>query len=284
MDYLDSINKDLIATLELRSISRWSLSHKEKTTNRSRLMLFFNGTPAPKIDAVGSDCLILPGNIVTLIVSGNVTDATSDLIDTPSKQLQTVTVSWPGGTADSNLTNAAAAEIPWKPYKFEGPSLKRFFCCQRPGNYPIEIQTSENAAGETGRTQQSVIVDEIVTNIILAAASIQLRRMNSDSIMALSPSTTRAKSWRETGPSSKIFQFDPKRRLVQVGIALGWNPDGNGGYNQCASSGTRFRPVYSSIATSLLSRPVHRQTTLSSRNSSLAVGFFRKLNGEHSCR
>ncbi len=195
---------------------------KGKDDKPSSVSGFYNGTATPVIDATATNCAVTPAGVVTLTVSGSVTDATSDLIDLPAKQLQTVTVKWPGGSADTHLANTAAAELPWKPYQFKGTFTQAVtFTVSGPGAYPIDIETSESAAGQTGLTQQYVQVSETQTHIVLtgsltATAADTLRYFTGEESQG-DPSELLP----ETGAATRMFQASPTADDLKVEILAG---------------------------------------------------------------
>ena len=121
----------------------------------------FNGTATPVIDAQVTDCSI-SNNVITLALSGTVTDDTSDLIDTPAKQLQSLDVISPSGSQTINLANTEGGEeLPWKPYKWGSSfTASTSFTVSGPGDYSVEITTALNAAGMAGTTSASVSVTQ----------------------------------------------------------------------------------------------------------------------------
>ena len=183
---------------------------------------FYNGTATPVIDATATNCAVTPAGLVTLTVSGTVTDATSDLIDTPAKQLQTVTVKWPGGSAVSNLANTAAPELPWKPYKFASSFTQAVsFTASGPGAYPIDIETSESAAGQTGLTQQYVQVSETQTHIVLTGS---LTATTAETLRYFGGAESQndpSELLEETDVATKMFQVSPTSDAFKVEILSG---------------------------------------------------------------
>jgi protein-glutamine gamma-glutamyltransferase-like protein len=119
----------------------------------------YNSVAPPKIFAAITGSSISADGVVTLTVSGTVTDDTSDLIDDPSKQLQTLTISTPGISQTVNLATDAAPELPWQPYKFSSTFSQQIsFTAGGPGEYPVTLTTSENAGGVAAMTEQVVVV------------------------------------------------------------------------------------------------------------------------------
>lgn len=179
---------------------------------------FFNGTAAPVIEANAGSCSISSQGVVTLSVSGTVTDATSDLIDTPSKQLQSLFVRKPGGQSTLSLNNSASPELPWKPYKFSSSfSTTVTFSTSGPGEYPVELKTSENAGGMAASTQAYVHVFDLIDNIEMTASldpgSADVIRYYTGPASSGDP----GELMTETANTSKRFAFDPDT-FVQVEI------------------------------------------------------------------
>ncbi len=166
-----------------------------------------NGTAAPVIDAHVTGCSISTNGVVTVGVSGTVADATSDLIDAPGKQLQTLKVESPGGTQTINLpNNGAGEELPWKPYKWGSSfSATVSFTVTGPGDYPVNITTDINAGGMAASTTAYVTVSQ-------STAHIELNKLKSDTADSLRfyENTSTGKSGEimvETSANSQMFTF-----------------------------------------------------------------------------
>jgi len=110
----------------------------------------FNAVPCPKITAQVDSASVSANGTVTMTISGHVTDDTSDLIDTPSKQLQSLDVLVNGQSVQTiTLTSTATPEYPWRPYKFQSQQFTATVQCAIGGlgeGY-VTLQTAENAAG-----------------------------------------------------------------------------------------------------------------------------------------
>jgi len=122
---------------------------------------FFNCVPCPQFDVATDDCSIAADGTVSLSVSGTLTDAASDLVDDPAKQLQWINVYRGSQLKDTiNLTNTATPDMPWKPYKFESSfSTNITFPTDGFGEYRVDLETSENVAGCSSTLTYSVFVD-----------------------------------------------------------------------------------------------------------------------------
>lgn len=121
-----------------------------------------NGTAAPVIEAQVTACSINAAGVVTVGVAGTVTDATSDLIDTPAKQLQSLKVESPGNSQIIALINTmGGVELPWKPYRWGASfTATTSFATSGLGDFPVTITTDINAGGMAGSTSAYITVSQ----------------------------------------------------------------------------------------------------------------------------
>jgi len=110
----------------------------------------YNCVPTPQILATVEDCQIDESGLVTMTISGTVTDQTSGIVADPGLQLQNITISagnQPGNTID--LVNGAEPEYPWQPYRFQSSfsATVQFQTDPSEEEYYVFLNSSENAAG-----------------------------------------------------------------------------------------------------------------------------------------
>jgi hypothetical protein len=170
----------------------------------------YNGTATSVIDAQVTACTISGAGVVTLTLSGDITDATSDLIDDPAKQLASVDVTAPGGNPVTlELENETDPEDPpdlWRPYPWQSSfSATVSFTAGGEGDYPVSITTALNAGGMAGATEAVVHVSTSQLNVALSAA---LNSAVADQITfytGSTPSGDPGETYTETGADTKIF-------------------------------------------------------------------------------
>jgi len=172
---------------------------------------FFNGTSAPVIEANVVGCSISSSNVVTVAASGTVTDASSDLVESQGKQLQSITISAPGAANTINLSNSGSPILPWQPYHFASNfSASVSFAVPGPGEYMVNLSTSQNAGGLAGSTQAYVgVSDEIATVEVTAdfnAGSPDVIRYYDSA----NSSGSASELFTETESGSLIFVRDPE--------------------------------------------------------------------------
>ncbi|MFH0939660.1 MAG: HYR domain-containing protein [Planctomycetota bacterium] len=122
---------------------------------------FANCTPIPTISANVTNTNFSNGT-VTLLISGIVKDALSDVVEDAENQVNSVDVLLDDGTVLKTiaLQNSTQPELPWKPYKFEASySTIVSFYASAPGSYAITLKTSPNAAGLTGTATVKTIIE-----------------------------------------------------------------------------------------------------------------------------
>jgi hypothetical protein len=110
----------------------------------------YNCVPAPRIHATVEDCQVDESGLVTMTISGTVTDQTSGIVSDPSLQLQNITISPDNQTAYAiDLVNTGEPEYPWQPYKFQSNFSATVQLQTHPVHqeYQVFLRTSENPAG-----------------------------------------------------------------------------------------------------------------------------------------
>ena len=135
---------------------------------------FFNCVPNPVISVASDSCSIAADGTVSVYIAGTVTDAASDLVDDPMKQLDTLSVYAGSELVHTiNLTNNATPEYPWKPYNYEA-SFSTGFTIPTGGfgEYHASLETSTNVAGCASILSYDVSVDikreSTTCNIVLS--------------------------------------------------------------------------------------------------------------------
>lgn len=120
----------------------------------------YNSVPCPVIESNVLDCTISAAGVVTMSLSGTVTDEASDLVDEPESQIQTLEISPESQyTEVIELVNTASPELPWKPYRFGASfSTSVDVVTNGFGPYQVSLVTSENVAGCRGELTHPIVV------------------------------------------------------------------------------------------------------------------------------
>jgi hypothetical protein len=108
----------------------------------------YNNVPCPVINGDITGISIAPDGAGAVSVEGTVTDDTSDLVDDPAKQVQTLEAGLEETVQHSvSLSNAGSRILPWQPYQFIAPfSTQITFQTSLIGSFRLSL-VSENAAG-----------------------------------------------------------------------------------------------------------------------------------------
>lgn len=183
----------------------------------------YNSVPCPHIQATVQDCSISSDGVVSLFISGIVTDEASDLVDDPRKQVQTLTISPESQYFETiNLVNAAAPELPWKPYKFEANFATRVeLVTSGFGRYQVSLTTSENVAGCAAGLNYFVVVGiEHEMNRYNIEFSGDLSEAEADVILFFvgEDEPVGDEMLLETGPNTRIFTSELFWADVEVEI------------------------------------------------------------------
>lgn len=110
----------------------------------------YNSVPAPQINATVEECQIDESGLVTMIISGIVSDQTSGIVSDPELQLRNITLSSQNQiTSTIDLDNVAEPEYPWQPYKFQSSfsATVQFQTHPVQEEYLVFLRTAENPAG-----------------------------------------------------------------------------------------------------------------------------------------
>lgn len=110
----------------------------------------YNSVPAPQINATVEECQIDESGLVTMIISGIVSDQTSGIVSDPELQLRNITISSQNQiTSTIDLDNVAEPEYPWQPYKFQSSfsATVQFQTHPVQEEYLVFLRTAENPAG-----------------------------------------------------------------------------------------------------------------------------------------
>lgn len=110
----------------------------------------YNSVPAPQLKATVQECQIDDLGLVTMIISGMVSDRVSGIVSNPEMQLRNITISPQNQTTYTlDLDNFAEPEYPWQPYKFQSSfsATVQLQTHYDSGQYWVSLKTSENLAG-----------------------------------------------------------------------------------------------------------------------------------------
>ncbi|MFC1508714.1 T9SS type A sorting domain-containing protein [Candidatus Omnitrophota bacterium] len=122
---------------------------------------FYNCVPTPQIHASIEDYQVDDSGLVTMTISGTVTDQTSDIVSEPELQLRDITIvpeNQEQYTID--LVNTGEPEYPWKPYKFQAAFSSTIqMQTHGEGDYRVVLRTSPNFAGVAAELGLSFIMD-----------------------------------------------------------------------------------------------------------------------------
>lgn len=127
------------------------------------LDVLYNSRPAPAIDVEVMSSTMTPDGVVTLTLSGRITDTVSDLVADPQTQIRELTISPPGfAPTVIPLTSTGIQTSLWNPHAYDA-SFQAVVLAQTTGPggpYVVEFETSPNALGIRGSAQVWIIVDK----------------------------------------------------------------------------------------------------------------------------
>jgi hypothetical protein len=136
------------------SVLKMEFATKTDSDTPAPMEFAYNTTPYPVVDVNVDSYSLLGNGTVRLVLSGTVTDAASDLVDDPAKQVGALEFHVGDELVSSvTLTNEAAPEPPWKPYKYAASfseTIEFEVNAHGAGHHVLELVTSENVAGNKG--------------------------------------------------------------------------------------------------------------------------------------
>lgn len=181
---------------------------------------FANGTTAPVIEASLSNLSVSPTGQVNLTISGTVRDSTSDLIDLPSKQIDSLNILVPGGQQTIGLQNSEVApELPWKPYKWKAQLSENVsFQVAGPGTYTVTLVTEKNAGGLAASSSAVVEVRQQKLTIEMppdSPTTVDTLRVYSET-----SSGGAEELMTETTALARIFKFAPNPTTDEISLEI----------------------------------------------------------------
>jgi hypothetical protein len=182
----------------------------------------YNATPAPAIDVSVSGASVSSSGTITMTLSGQVTDRVSDLVNDPSKQLQSLSIYSSNSQVGSvSLSNSASPELPWKPYKFVAPFSQQISIPSSGiGATTVTLTTGMNVAGETASVEVPINVGPLLSsrtfNIQIPSTGNGLAPNAIYFYAGPERSVTTADLLNETGPSTSLYAGNLSWSSVQV--------------------------------------------------------------------
>ncbi len=201
-----------VAPVDFVTADSWNIERKTDFT--------FNGTATPVLDAQVTSCTITQAGVVTVALNGTVTDATSDLIDTPAKQLQSFKLESPSGSQTLALPNTSMdTSETWRPYPWESTfTASTTFTVSGPGEYPVNLTTALNAAGMAGTTSATVTVTQSEVHLEFSG----LNPAQVDTLRFFENTSTGGSEeiMTETAAGSRVFAFPSTSRYARFKVEV----------------------------------------------------------------